>query len=392
MRAAIVIAGRILRQRLRDRSAIVFAILTPLGLALAFSVLIPNEFSSFHTRFVVVNRDGGHVAGILVTDVLGSLKAADVADIDILASETAATDEVRDGSAAAAIVIPEGFTAAVEAGRPAEVRIVGGEFAVSVEIARSAVSRFASSVGSIQLMVATTVAGGGAPDAETVTAAQVAAAEPGPIAITDTALEQRQANLATFYGAAMAIMFVFFATQYGALALLADRQVGTMSRLLAAPISPAAILGGASFAGFVLGLVAMTVMIVATTLLQGANWGPPALLAPLVLTAVAAAMGISMLVASVARTPQQAGSLNAIVALSLAAVGGVFIPISQAPETLAMVSQVTPHFWFLRGIDTLAGPTATLGDIAPSLAVLLAIGILTGAMGLVRARAALVAR
>ena len=48
---------------------------------------------------------------------------------------------------------------------------------------------------------------------------------------------ERQASLATFYGAAMAIMFVFFATQYGALALLADRQVGTMSRFLAAPIS-----------------------------------------------------------------------------------------------------------------------------------------------------------
>ncbi len=392
MRAAVVIAARILRQRLRDRSAIVFAILTPLGLALAFSVLIPNEFSSFHTRFVVVDHDGGHVAAILVDDVLGSLAEADVADIDPVADETAATDEVRAGTAAAAIVIPEGFSAAVEGGLPAEVRIVGGEFAVSVEIARSAVSRFASSVGAVQLMVATTVAGGGTADAETITAAQATAAGPGPISVTDTALEHRQANLATFYGAAMAIMFVFFATQYGALALLADRQVGTMNRLLAAPISAATILAGASLAGFVLGLVAMTVMIVATTLVQGADWGPPALLVPLVLAAVAAAMGISTLVASIARTPQQAGSLNAIVALSLAAVGGVFIPISQAPETLAIVSQVTPHYWFLRGIDTLAGATATLADIGPSIGILLLMGVATGALGLVRARAALVAR
>ena len=42
--------------------------------------------------------------------------------------------------------------------------------------------------------------------------------------------------MATFYGAAMAIMFVFFATQYGALALLGERRDGTLNRLLAAPV------------------------------------------------------------------------------------------------------------------------------------------------------------
>ena len=32
--------------------------------------------------------------------------------------------------------------------------------------------------------------------------------------------------MATFYGAAMAIMFVFFATQYGTMAILAERRTG----------------------------------------------------------------------------------------------------------------------------------------------------------------------
>lgn len=392
MRTALVIARRILRQRLRDRSAIVFAVLTPLGLALAFSILIPNEFSSFHTRFVVVDHDGDHVAAVLVDDVLGSLVDAGVAEVDELASEADAVAEVRADRASAAIIIPAGLSAAVERGAAAEIRIVGGEFPLSLEIAKSAVDRFAQAVGGVQLMVATSVAGGGQADAATVAAAQAAAGEPGPIAVATTTLAGRQADLATFYGAAMAIMFVFFATQYGALALVADRQVGTMSRYLAAPISAWSILAGASLAGFVLGLVAMSVLVVATTLLQGADWGPPALLIPLVLAAVAAAMGISTLVSSVARTPQQAGGLNAIVALSLSAIGGVFIPVSQAPAGLAAAAQVTPHYWFLRGVDTLAADTATLADLAPSLAILLAMAVVTGAIGLTRARAALTVR
>ncbi|MEW5992407.1 MAG: ABC transporter permease [Chloroflexota bacterium] len=392
MRAALVITGRILRQRLRDRSAIVFAILTPLGLALAFSILIPGEFSSFQTKFAVVNDDGDHVAAILVDDVLGSLVDAGVVDLQAMADEAAAAQAVRDGRAYAGIVIPAGFTAAVESGRATEIRILVGEGPASAEVARAAVSRFASTIGATQLMIATTVATGGTPDPATIGAAQAAAAGPGPIAVAAATLDRRQADLATAYGAAMAIMFVFFATQYGALALLADRQVGAMNRLLAAPISPAAILAGASLAGFVLGLVAMAVMVLATTALQGADWGPPTLLVPLIVAAVIAATGISTLVSSIARTLQQAGGLNAIVALCLSAIGGVFIPVSQAPEIMARISQVTPHFWFLRGIDTLTDPSAGLADIAPSLAVLVGIGAVSGAIGLVRARQALVAR
>jgi ABC-2 type transport system permease protein len=49
------------------------------------------------------------------------------------------------------------------------------------------------------------------------------------------------------------------------------------------------------------------------------------------------------------------------------------------------LSLVTPHAWFIRGINDLAagGGIAVVG---PSLAVLVAIGALTGGIGLLRAR------
>lgn len=392
MRIALVIAVRILRQRVRDRSAFIFSILTPLGLALAFSVLIPNEFSSFHTRFVVVDHDGGGLARVLVDDVLGGVVDAGFAEVDELADEAEAAEQVRAGEASTAIVIPAHFSAAIESGRPTEIRLLGGEFAISLEVARSVVSRFANDIGAVQLMLATTVATGGAADPATIGLAQASMADPGPVTAAAQATEHLQADLATFYGAAMAIMFVFFATQYGALALLEDRQGGTMARLLAAPISPGSIIVGASLASFVLGLVSMTVLIVATTVLQGADWGPPPLVALLAVAAVVAAMGISMVASSVAKSTQQAGGLNAVVAFSLAAVGGVFIPLAQAPEIMVRLSQVTPHAWFLRGIDMLSGASPSVADIAPSLGVLLAMGAVTGAIGLARAGRTLVPR
>ncbi len=390
MRAALVIAGRILRQRLRDRSAILFAVLTPLGLAIAFAAIIPDFTPTFHTTVLVVDQDGGRAAGLFRDDVLGQLAGTGIADIATATDETAAAAAVEADRAGVAIVIPAGFTTGVTTGQPTEMRIIAGANVTAREVARAVVTRFAADVGTVQLAVRTIAASGGQVDAATIDAATRAVHGPSPITVADVAAEARQASMATFYGAAMAIMFVFFATQYGTLALLGERRDGTLSRLLAAPIPAAAIVLGGALAGMVLGLVAMTTMVVATTLLVHASWGPPALVALLLLAAIVAATGISTLVSTLAKTVEQASGLNAILALSLAAIGGVFIPLSQAPELLGRIALITPHAWFLRAIDTMSGPDVAVSAILPSVVVLVAMGLVTGAIGLARARRALV--
>ena len=135
----------------------------------------------------------------------------------------------------------------------------------------------------------------------------------------------------------MAIMFVFFATQYGALAILAERRVGTLNRLLAAP-DPAAVGHPRRLhrRACVLGLLghdgagrrdhrAGACHLGPAAARRRCSWWRRSI----------AAIGISTLVATLAKTVEQAGGLNAIVALCLSAIGGVFIPLSQAPEVLA---------------------------------------------------------
>ena len=390
MRIALVIAARILRQRIRDRSAIIFAVVTPLGLALAFSAVITDFTPEFHTTIAVVDQDGGEAAQALVDGPLGGLVASGIADITVFPTESAARAAVSSEQVGVAVVIPSGFTAAIQDATPTQVRILGVAGSTSREVVRASVSRFADTVGARQLTIETLVATGGTADPATVARVGAALASGGVVGITDTSAVRRQATLATFYGAAMAIMFVFFATQYGALAVLSERRNGTLNRLLAAPISQASVILGGSIAGFALGLLAMTVLVIATTVLGHAAWGPPPLVAVLVVAAVISAIGISTLVATLARTVEQAGGINAIVALCMAAIGGVFIPLAMAPEALARISFITPHAWFLRAIDTLAVPSVGFLDILPSVLALLAIGGLTGAIGLARARRALV--
>jgi ABC-2 type transport system permease protein len=389
MHAAVTIASRILRQRIRDRSAVIYAVITPLALAAAFGLLVPGA-TAFHTSYVIYDADRGSESKVLVEQVLGSLVKAGVIDVKLTDTAAAARAEVDANNASVGILIPAGFSDAIHAGQPVTVQLVAGDAPTALQIARSALGRYAGLIGRARLAVETTIATGGT-TFDTNEVAQ-AALNTDPIASRDATTGRRQADMKTFYAAAMAIMFLFFATQYGAISLMGERRTGTLSRLLAAPIRPSSIIFGAAIASFLLGLLAMTVMVLATTLLFGASWGSPPLVALLVLAAVTAGTGVSTLVCMLGRTEEQAGSLNTVVAIVLAVLGGTFIPLAQGPELLARISLVTPHAWFLRAIDTMAAPAASLGDVLPSVAVLTVVGLVTVAIGLVRSQKVLVAR
>src|SRR5512138_3221805 len=99
VRAALVIAGRILRQRIRDRSAIIFAVLTPLGLAIAFSMLVNDFTGTYHGTVAIVDNDHGELATGLRSafDQLAGQKLIDIRELaDIEAARTAVNDGDAD--------------------------------------------------------------------------------------------------------------------------------------------------------------------------------------------------------------------------------------------------------------------------------------------------------
>ena len=386
MSAALVIAVKDLRQKLRDRSVLLIAVLAPLGLAFLFSTMIPNQ-ETFHTTYAVVDLDGGEIAKGLVDGPLAGLATAGVADLTPLTTEADARAAVDAGDVSAAIVIPAGFTEAVRTGAPAQLLVIGGPSSLSAEVARSVLAGFGSQVTAVQVAVGTALAAAGeAPDpALAGELAAAALAAPAPIVLTAGETADRTASSKTYYGASMAVLFVFFAAQFGVLSLLAERRNGTLARMLAAPIAPATILLGKVLVSMVVASISMTVIVLATTFLMGADWGDPLAVAALVLAVALAASGIATLIVGFARTEEQAGSFIAVVALTLAVFGGSFFPMSQAPEGMAALSLVTPHAWFIRGINDLAAGGG-IAVVAPSLAVLVAIGMVTGGIGLLRAR------
>jgi ABC-2 type transport system permease protein len=388
VRAALDIALRDLKQKVRDRSAIIISIVAPFALAALFGMILGGLDQDFHARWGFVDLDGGEVAAALDEGPISGMEAQDVIDVQRYASAEEARLAVEAGEVEAAIIVPEGFSASTVAGTGGTVDLlVDPDALISSQVARSVLSGFASQIDAVQLSVATAlITDASLPDAETTAAlADLAAVTADPITIVGLAAENRLAGYATYYAAAMAILFVFLAAQFGIASIHAERRMKTLARMLASPLHWWSILVGKLIVSMVLALVSMGVIILGTGLALGATWGDPTALIPLVLAAALAATGVSLLTVAFTRNEEQASSAITIVSLTLAVIGGSFFPTSQGPDFMAQLSLIAPHAWFLDAVNDIS-TGGDLGSSATSVMVLLVIGLVTGGLGLLRGK------
>jgi ABC-2 type transport system permease protein len=183
----------------------------------------------------------------------------------------------------------------------------------------------------------------------------------------------------------MAVFFLFFTVQYGVIGLLEEQRDGTLARLLAAPIRRTSVITAKALLSYWLGIISLGVLIVATHFLMGAIWGPPLGVILLVLAGVFSAVAIMGLVGSLAKTPEGAGNLAAIVAVILGMLGGTFFQVGQGDDLLSKLTYLTPHAWFLRGLASISGGAEWTAAL-PSVAALLIFGVVTGSIAWVALR------
>jgi ABC-2 type transport system permease protein len=384
MRAVLTILAKDLRLRLRDRSAFMIGVVTPLGLALVLHLIV-GGMDDFSARYGIVDEDRGQVAEAFV-DATGDL--GDDIDVTTDLSASEARDQVEDGELDAVFVIPAGFSDQVLAQDEARLDVIGNvDSDIAVQVAKGIADRFASQIDAVRLSLATIGAqptGGsitgppsnGSVDPALVTAAQEQAA---PVEIVTSKADERQLDPTTYQVAGLGALFAFFTVQYGVLGLLEERENGTMARLLSAPIPRLAIPVAKAAVSAVVGVLALTVLALASTLIMGADWGDPPVVAVMIVAMVLAAVSITGLVAGVARTAEQAGSAQTVVALVLGLLGGAFFPLSEGGGFLAELVVITPHHWFLEGLGE--GRVGGLADALPAVGVLLLFAVVVGGAG-----------
>jgi ABC-2 type transport system permease protein len=374
------IATKDLKLRVRDRSVFIIAIVAPLTLAFIFNLIFGSAVAGggLTLEYGLVDLDGSDIA-IAFGEVLADLEAEEVLTVE--RQETVADAEalIEEDEIDAFFVIPAGFGDEVAAGAP-EIQVVGNvDSPTATQIAASISRQFATGVDTARLAVLTTAAVEGVQ--VTPEFVDSLGADPATAAFSysllDTSADTRQLDATTYYAAGMAIFFLFFTVQVGVTGLLEEERDGTLARLFAAPVSRWAVVLGKADLSLFLGIFSMTVLVIATTLIMGADWGPPLGVALLIVAAVTAATGLMGLIAAAAKTPEGAENLESIIAVTLGLLGGVFFPVGQGDDLVSRLTYLTPHAWFLRGLGDMAGDAGWTA-VLPSVLALVIFTAVTG--------------
>lgn len=168
--------------------------------------------------------------------------------------------------------------------------------------------------------------------------------------------------------------------------LIAERQQGTLQRLAAIGMPFRIVLIGKLLPFFVVNQIQAVLM------LAVGIWGVPlfggeALVMPdgigllhwwLVAAAVSlAAVACALLVASLARTTQQATIVGGVGNILMAAIGGIMVPKFMMPGAMQTLAEWSPMAWALNGFHTVMLRHGGLAAILPDLLKLLAFAALT---------------
>lgn len=401
MKKLLLIGFKDLKLMFRDRAALTFMLLAPFLLTIGMG-FVTGRFSGGSTGIsdipvVIVNQDKAELGNALV-DLFNS---QDLADLMAPSSETdpqAARQMIENNQAAAAIIIPQGFTRSII---PAEGATFDQNFvqpeAVQIEvysnpsrptsagIVKSVVDEFISRVEEgrtngmttmIELVMSGLVSPQNAED-------EAARLFQNSDQADNTAIKLKknieggdavQFDMLSYFAPGMALMFLMYTVSYGGRSILSERAQGTLPRLMISPTETAQILGGKVVGIFFMGTAQMGILILASSLFFQVRWGDTAGLIVLILAAVFGASGWGMLITAFARSPEQVGSIGSAIMLIFGILGGSFISLDQFPPFMRLISKITPNAWGLDGFTTLA-LGGKLSNLVEPISALLMMGL-----------------
>jgi ABC-2 type transport system permease protein len=193
-------------------------------------------------------------------------------------------------------------------------------------------------------------------------------------------------NPLVLFGSAQALFFMTFTAIQGANSMLEERRDWTLQRLLASPTPRITILLGKLIGTLVTCIFQVILLFIFLTLvgsLIGGRlqliWGDNLLAVLAVIGAASLALcGFGAVITALARSPEQVNILGGVVAILFGLFSGAFFNVQAIPQ-IAPLSRFTPNYW---GIDAFTRLAQGSSDILPNLVVLVVMGVVLFAAGL----------
>ena len=379
------------RRLRRDRTALAFTALVPVGVALVLGATYATAASGTARVGVVVEAAGPVGADLAArlegNPVLEAVRYPDAAALDRAVLRREVEAGVVVPAAAERLLAPAppaGGPAA--SGRPAgtgpraAVRLVGAPGVRAPGGVRAAVEAAAadtSAVAALARAEAPTGPGGLAFQAARARLGTGVDAEPGD----GRGEGDQRAGAAGFAVVATLVLFVFTNTAASSADWAALREAGVLARLRATPgpAAGAALGFGAVLASYA-ALQAALVLVAGRLLFAIPVGGPGPLAVALAATAVAAG-GLGLLLATALRASGAGTTVAGPLAFVAGMLGGCVWPLEVAPPALAALGRLTPQSRAVEALRSAVVLDDGLAAVAGPAAALVVLGLLAGGAG-----------
>lgn len=181
----------------------------------------------------------------------------------------------------------------------------------------------------------------------------------------------------------MATFYALFNVVGGGMAvIMRERREGTLARMATLPLRRRDILAGKILARVVTGILQFAI-IFAVGFAIGLDVGrEPLPLALLTLAYVLCVTALGIALSGLIRNDEQVSLLSALIAMTMAALGGAWWPLSLAPPFMQLIGKLTPVAWAMEGFHELIWRDGGLPEILPSLVALALFCVAFFALGL----------
>jgi ABC-2 type transport system permease protein len=140
----------------------------------------------------------------------------------------------------------------------------------------------------------------------------------------------------------LGLTILFGTSSMEAIVIVFERRLGSLERLMLAPVSLPALLGGKLLGGMAFGLTVTSVVLAVTLAVFGAggvNW---LLLVLALLLAAAAFSALGAFVSVAVREVFEAQTLANLIRFPMMFLGGVFVPLAAMPPALQVIARLLP--------------------------------------------------
>ena len=347
------------------------------------------------TRVVIANLDEGHAQtgqlGQMIVETLQSPDFASLMEVTIAPDAASARQAVDAQQAGVAVIIPANFSASfADPEATVEIEIYKDPtLTIGPGIVQSVLNQFTDSFAGIKIAVSLALERA---ESGEITYEQIApliqeymlAAQPegdpaeALLDLRSPAAAPEGSLLLRIVGPIMGGMMIFYAFFTGmssAESILKEEEEGTLSRLFTTPTSQAEILGGKFLAVALTVLVQIIVLLLASRLIFGIEWGALPAVALFVLATAAITTTSGLLVNAFLKNSKQGGIIFGGLLTVTGMVGMMDIFTGNAGSArFGILPLLTPQGWAARSLLSTMNGAAAL-DILPSILVLLAMSM-----------------